>query len=280
MRVGVGLPITIPRADPSLVLRWAEYADTGPFTSLGVLDRFLYDNFEAMTGLAAAAAVTERIALAATIVIAPLRSPILLAKQAATIDAFSGGRLTLGVGLGARQDDYEIAGVEYRTRGRRLTEALADMRSFWESERVGPRPAQTGGPRLLVGGSGGPALVRMARYADGYVHGGGPPRAFARAANEARAAWNDAGRPGQPELWGQAYFALDGAGEAGAAYLKDYYAFTGPFAEKIAAGLLTTPDEVADLLRGYEEAGCDELILFPAVAQMSQLESLAAVLGG
>jgi alkanesulfonate monooxygenase SsuD/methylene tetrahydromethanopterin reductase-like flavin-dependent oxidoreductase (luciferase family) len=120
----------------------------------------------------------------------------------------------------------------------------------------------------------------MARFADGYVHGGGPPRAFARAASEARAAWNDAGRPGQPELWGQAYFALDGTEEAGAAYLKDYYAFTGPFAEKIAAGLLTTPEGIAELLRGYEEAGCDELILFPTVAQMAQIESLAEILDG
>ena len=105
----------------------------------------------------------------------------------------------------------------------------------------------------------------MARYADGYAHGGGPPRAFERAAASARAAWSDLGRPGRPRLWGQGYFAL-GDADAGAAYLRDYYAFTGPFAERIAAGNLTSARAIKDFVRGYAEAGCDELILFPSVA--------------
>jgi alkanesulfonate monooxygenase SsuD/methylene tetrahydromethanopterin reductase-like flavin-dependent oxidoreductase (luciferase family) len=90
---------------------------------------------------------------------------------------------------------------------------------------------------MLVGGSSGEALARMARYADGYMHGGGPPRAFAGAASKALTAWSDLGRPGRPRLWGMGYFALgDGSGDVGADYLRHYYAFTGPFAEKIAAG--------------------------------------------
>ncbi len=121
----------------------------------------------------------------------------------------------------------------------------------------------------------------MARYTDGYVHGGGPPRAFARAADKARAAWSDAGRPGKPQLWAQGYFAFGAeAAEAGTEYLKDYYAFTGPFAERIAAGLLTTPQAVAQFIRGYEEAGCDELVLFPTVSQIDQLNQLADILDG
>ena len=120
----------------------------------------------------------------------------------------------------------------------------------------------------------------MARYADGYVHGGGPPRAFARAADKARAAWSDAGRPGKPMLWAQGYFALgdEDTAEAGMRYMRHYYAFTGPFAEKIAAGLLTTPQAIAQFLRGYEEAGCDEMVLFPAVPGIEQLDRLGRVL--
>jgi alkanesulfonate monooxygenase SsuD/methylene tetrahydromethanopterin reductase-like flavin-dependent oxidoreductase (luciferase family) len=137
-----------------------------------------------------------------------------------------------------------------------------------------------GGPTILVGGDSGAALARMARYADGYIHGGGPPRTFGRAAARARAAWLDAERPGQPELWGQSYFAFGAAAEAGARYLREYYAFTGPFAEKIAAGLLTTPQAVADQLRGYREAGCSELSLLPAVPELEQLERLAEVVTG
>ncbi len=62
--------------------------------------------------------------------------------------------------------------------------------------------------------------------------------------------------------------------------MRDYYAFTGPFAEKIAAGLLTTPQAIAQFLRGYEDAGCDELVLFPTVPDLAQLEQLAQVLYG
>jgi len=144
----------------------------------------------------------------------------------------------------------------------------------------GPHPAQPGGPEIVVGGLNDSAYARAARYADGYVHGGGPPRAFAAAATKARAAWVDAGRPGQPRLWAQGYYALgEEAAEAGRAYMLDYYAFTGPFAERIAAGLLTTPQAIVQFVRGYAEAGCDHLVLFPTVARIEQLERLTEVVG-
>ncbi len=281
MRVGVGLPSGIPGAAGSLVIEWAARADAGPFSSVGVIDRLVYDSYDPLATLAAAATVTRRVTLATMVVISPMRNTALLAKSAASIDALSGGRLVLGLAVGARHSDYDAAGVDHRNRGKRLSEQLAALRAHWENEAVGPRPARPGGPELLVGGLNDEAFARAARYADGYVHGGGPPRAFARAADRARAAWIDAGRPGQPRLWGQGYFALDdaGAAEAGARYLRDYYAFTGPFAERIAAGLLTTPQDIAQFVRGYEEAGCDELVLFPTVADPSQLERLANVLG-
>jgi hypothetical protein len=117
----------------------------------------------------------------------------------------------------------------------------------------------------------------MARYADGYAHGGGPPRAFASAAARARAAWTDLGRPGEPLLWGQGYFALGNAAP-GNEYLLDYYAFTGPFAERVAAGNLTSARAVKDFVRGYEEAGCDELVLFPTVSHLSELDRLTEAL--
>jgi hypothetical protein len=117
----------------------------------------------------------------------------------------------------------------------------------------------------------------MARYADGYAHGGGPPRAFGSAATRARAAWRDLERTGEPMLWGQGYFAFGDPGK-GCDYLRDYYAFTGPFAEKIAAGNLTSARAVRDFVRGYEAEGCDELILYPTVADLDDLDRLAEVL--
>jgi alkanesulfonate monooxygenase SsuD/methylene tetrahydromethanopterin reductase-like flavin-dependent oxidoreductase (luciferase family) len=280
MEVGVGLPAAVPGTAGDLVLEWARRAEQGPFASVGVLDRVAYDSYDPLLALAAAAAVTTRPRLVTMVVIAPLRGPALLAKQAASLDALSGGRLTLGLAIGARHEDYDVAGVDHSDRGRRFDEQLAYLRDAWEEGRIGPAPARPDGPELLVGGSGGQAFARVARYADGYVHGGGPPRAFASAASKAWAAWTDAGRPGRPRLWGQAYFALGERPDIdrGAAYLRDYYAFTGPFAERIAAGNLTSPQMVKDLARGYEEAGCDHLVLLPTVADLAQLERLAEVL--
>ena len=123
-----------------------------------------------------------------------------------------------------------------------MARQLIELRDYWADDRIGPKPVRRGGPELLIGGSSDIAFARAARHADGYVHGGGPPRAFAAAADRARAAWIEAGRPGKPRLWGQGYFALGKkAIDAGKEYLRHYYAFTGPFAEKVAEGLLTTP---------------------------------------
>jgi alkanesulfonate monooxygenase SsuD/methylene tetrahydromethanopterin reductase-like flavin-dependent oxidoreductase (luciferase family) len=279
LRVGIGLPNTVPGTRPDLLIRWAELADEGPWSSLGVLDRVPYDSYDPMTLLAAAAGVTSRIALVTMVITGPLKSDFVLAKEAATIHSLSGGRLTLGLGLGARPEDYDRLGVARGGRGDRLDGQLAELRDAFEGGSIGPAP--NGGPDLLVGGGSDGSLARAARYADGYVHGGGPPRAFLRAATRARAAWSEAGRPGDPQLWAQAYFALGDTDtvERGRAFMRDYYAFAGPFAEKIAAGLLTTRQSVVQFIRGYAEAGCDELVLLPAVAELEQVDRLAQVVG-
>ena len=273
MNIGVGLPNTTPGADGALLLDWARRADEGPFSSLAVLDRLAYDTVEPFAALAAATGVTTRIRLATMIAIGPLRPTALLVKQAASVHALSGRRLTLGLAVGAREEDYEVAGVEYRERGRRLSEQLAYLRGDVDADRVGPA---RDGIELLVGGASGQAYARMARYADGYAHGGGPPRAFAGAAARANAAWRDLGRPGRPRLWGQGYFAL-GDIERGNAYLRDYYAFTGPFAERIVLANLTSPRAIKDFVRGYAEEGCDELVLLPTVSDGAELDRLAEV---
>jgi alkanesulfonate monooxygenase SsuD/methylene tetrahydromethanopterin reductase-like flavin-dependent oxidoreductase (luciferase family) len=278
MRIGVGLPSTIPGAPASLTLDWARRADAGSFSTLTTLDRLIYDSLDSLTALAAVAAITSRVRIATNILVSPLYAPAALAKAAASLDALSGGRFTLGIAVGARKEDYDAAGVSYASRGRRLVEQLDSLRDLWEEAKHGPRTERQAGPQLLLGGTSDQVFARVARYADGYAHGGGPPRAFARAAAKACAAWEDMGRLGAPLLWGQAYFALgEEHTEAGRAYLRDYYAFTGSYAERIAAGLLTTPQAIVQFVRGYEDASCDELILYPAVADLAQLDRLAEV---
>ncbi len=280
MRVGIGLPTTTPGATGDLLREWARRADAGPFAGLGTLDRVVYGAYGPFAALAAAAAVTERIELVTMIVIAPIRSAALLAKQAASVHALSDGRLTLGLSTGARPDDYTATATDGRGRGRRFDDQLEAIRVAWEDAAEIPTLPDGRAPAVLVGGGAGVAFARMARMADGYVHGGGPPRAFASAAAKALAAWVDLGRPGRPRLYGQAYFALGSQRDvaAGAEYLRDYYAFTGPFAEKVAAANLTTPAAVRDFIRGYDEAGCDHLVLLPTVSHLDQLDRLADVL--
>ncbi|MDQ3792900.1 MAG: LLM class flavin-dependent oxidoreductase, partial [Actinomycetota bacterium] len=179
MEIGVGLPATIPGASGSLVLDWARRADSGPFSSLGVIDRLVYKNHEALVSLAAAAAVTDRVRLMSTVLIAPVRDAALLAKQAATIDALSAGRLTLGLGVGAREDDFRAAAASYQDRGRRFEEQLDLMKRVWSGQpvgdgiaEIGPQPAQPGGPDILIGGYAPNALKRVGRWGDGFTSGG------------------------------------------------------------------------------------------------------------
>ena len=279
MDIGLGLPNTIANLKSDTLLDWMRRADAGPFSSVAVLDRVVYDSYDPLATLAAAAAITHRVRLATMIVIGPLRNTVILGKTASSIHALSGGRFTLGIALGAREEDYSATGIPYHTRGRRLTEQLLDLRTQWDSEKIGPPTVSP--PELIVGGLTDVTFGRVARYADGYMHNGGPVHIFARMAAKALAAWEDYGRPGKPRLVGMAYFALGGeaVAEAGRNYLRDYYAFTGSFAERIAQGLLTTPQSIVSFARGYADVGCDELVLFPTGGEVEQVERLAEVVG-
>src|SRR5260370_7340896 len=132
----------------------------------------------------------------------------MLAKTASSLDALSNGRLVLGLSVGARKEDYDFAGIDYRGRGKRLSEQLSSLRSIWEEGSIGPAVMRPGGPAVLIGGLSDQGYARMVRYADGYVHGGGPPRAFARAADKAPAPWYHPALPRQPQLRPHGHFPL------------------------------------------------------------------------
>jgi alkanesulfonate monooxygenase SsuD/methylene tetrahydromethanopterin reductase-like flavin-dependent oxidoreductase (luciferase family) len=281
--IGVGLPSTIPGTPGETVIRWAQLADEGPFSSLSIIDRVVYPNQEPMAALAAAAAVTRRVRLMPSVLLATLREPVMLAKQAATVDVLSGGRLTLALGIGARPDDYQATGQPFRNRGRRLERTIETMRRIWRGEPlsdevgpIGPRPVQPGGPPILIGANAEAAMARAARIADGFI---GTPAVLGRAQEVAqfiRNAWREAGRSGTPSLKAAAYFAL-GDVEKGAAYLRDYYAFAGQGAEYVVQGMVTTPEAVRQVIKVCEEAGFDEVCLWPTVADLDQLRRLAEI---
>ena len=210
MNIGLGLPIT----DPTALLDWARRGDAGPFSTLGLLDRLVYDNPEPLVTLAVLAGATTRIRLQTEVLLAPLREPALLAKHAATLDRLSGGRLVLGLGVGSRADDHLATGTDIRTRGRRLDEQMALMRRLWSGEPyddhvgpIGPAPARPGGPEVLFGGFQPAALERVARWGDGFLAAAAPSWAGGLI-DTVRAAWKDLGREGAPRIVAQVSTAL------------------------------------------------------------------------
>ena len=287
MDIGIGLPSTIPGIPGRLILDWASAAEQAGFSSLGTLDRVVYGNLETVPVLAAAAAVTERIGLTTAILIGPYRgNGALLAKQLATVDAIAAGRLSVGIAVGGRVDDYQATESSFTDRGRAFDAQLAEMRAVWEQEPrghagpIGPAPVRAGGPPLLIGGNAPAALRRMTEFGNGWIMGGGGPQAFADGADRARQAWREAGRAGVPRLVAIAYVSLGDDAEAHARdYLTDYYSFIGDFAEQIAASALTSPQKVEGAIAAFTEAGCDELILFPCNPDTAQVTLIAQAAG-
>jgi alkanesulfonate monooxygenase SsuD/methylene tetrahydromethanopterin reductase-like flavin-dependent oxidoreductase (luciferase family) len=276
MDIGIGLPATIPGVDGETHLEWARRADERGFSTLGVLDRIVYPNFEPLIALASAAAVTERIGLTTSIVIGPYRTTAVLAKQAATIDVISGGRLTLGLAPGGREADFQAAHADFHTRGQRFDEQLAELKRIWSGDEIGPKPARDGGPSLVIGGSVDASFRRAAQFGDGWIAGGLPPDQFKASADAMRQAWEAAGRAGEPRLLGLLYYALGpNAEEAAESYLKDYYAWLGEVADYIAGGAAKDADTVKQYLAAFEQAGADEIICFPCSADVDQVERLA-----
>jgi len=278
MKVGIGLPNAVRGVGRAGIVEWAQRAERAGFASLGTLDRLVYANYESLVALAAAAAVTERIELVTDILIAPLRSnTALLAKQAATIDSLSGGRLTLGLATGGRRDDFEASGVDFSRRGRIFDRQLEEMTAVWRGERgIGPAPRPGGRPGLLIGGRTDAAFQRAATYADGWTIGGGAPATVTQALDKLTAAWTAAGRTGRPRTMALFYFALgQDAEQMAASSLGGYYAFLGDYAQQVVSSAATDADTVRQYLAGFEAAGTDDVICFPASADVTQVDRLA-----
>lgn len=276
MNVGVALPNSVPGATGEQMSEWARRAEARGFSTLGTIDRVVYDNYEPLTVLAAAAAVTERIGLSTTVLLAPLRTnAVLLAKQARSVNALSGGRLTLGVGLGARDDDYEASGVELRGRGRRLDAMLEEIKGVWDGDEVGPSLA--GAPRLVLGGHAEAAYARAARFGDGWIAAGSGPDQAREGAEKARAAWREADRESEPHIMALAYFSLGERAEQDLRDgLMDYYAWLGEdIAKMIADSAAKDADAVAQYIAAYESLGCDELVFCPSSPDPQQVDLLA-----
>jgi alkanesulfonate monooxygenase SsuD/methylene tetrahydromethanopterin reductase-like flavin-dependent oxidoreductase (luciferase family) len=291
MTVGIGLPTRADALPPDGLLEWARRADAGPFTSLAVLDRVVFAAHEPLVVLAAVAPVTRRIRLLTSIVLAPTREATLLARQAASIDALSGGRLSLGVGVGIRPDDYLATGTDFHGRGRILDAHLPTLRRLWAGEAldeargigpIGVTPARQGGPELLIGGYVPAVARRIAAWGDGFMApGGGDPAKMTELWRSIEVAWSAAGRPGRPRWLSSSYVALGPSADAqAAAYIRSAYAFDPALAERRLSGIPTTPQALRAVLERHAAMGVDEFVLRPCAPDPELLERLADVIAG
>ena len=285
MEIGIGLPNTVLEVPGRLMVDWARRAEERGFSSLATIDRLAYPTYDSLTALTAAAAVTERIGLVTNVLLEPLYPPVLLAKVTACLDQLSAGRLTLGVGVGGRPDDYELAGRSFGDRGRRFDADLELLHQAWAGQPVadsqfpvGP-PTTRGRVPLLIGGQARLAAPRAARWGAGFTIGGAPPEMAAGAIQEFTAAWEQAGGTGKPRVVALSYFSLgEDHTETSLANLRSYYGFLGDWAEGVAAGASRTEAAIRDTAAAFEAAGVDELIFDPTVPALDQVDRLAGVL--
>ena len=283
MKIGIGIPNPVPGVEGRVLVDWARRAEERGFSSLATIDRIAYPSYESLVTLAAAGAVTERIGLLTNILLAGTRNPILLAKEAASVHQISGGRLTLGLAAGSRADDFEVAGTSFEDRGDRLDRDLETLHLAWEGGSVGGSskpivPVANGGVPVIIGGMTDRSIRRALRWGVGWTAGGSPPEQVEPFAKRVREAWEGSDREGEPRLVALTYFALgEGNDERSAAYIRDYYAYVGPYVDAVAESVPRTPEAVLDQLKRFEDIGIDELIFDPTVASLEQVDRLADV---
>ena len=284
MRIGVGLPNTIPGTPGSRLLDWAREAESMGFSTLATIGRLVFPTYEELQALTAAAAVTDRVGLFTNVAIGPVYDRAMLAKLAAGVDQISGGRFVLGLAAGWRDEDYVVAGKEFKGRGDLLDADIEYMQRAWRGELVEgatkgltPNPTNGEGVPLAFGGANPRAFERVARHGIGWTAGGAAPDDVAKGNEAARGAWSAAGRAGDPRLWSLMYYTLEDADRATAtAYLGDYYSDMGVgMAQQIPADA----ESIRGTVAAYEAAGSDEFIFDPVSADMRQLELLAEALG-
>jgi alkanesulfonate monooxygenase SsuD/methylene tetrahydromethanopterin reductase-like flavin-dependent oxidoreductase (luciferase family) len=280
MKIGIGLPNPIPGTPGERLIEWARRAEERGFSGLATIDRIAYPSFESLVALASAAAATTTIGLLTNVLLGPTRNPVLLAKEAASVDQLSGGRLTLGLAVGSRKDDYEAVELGFNDRGKRLDEALETMRRVWSGEPVGsalrpigPRSVRPEGVPILIGGRSDAAIRRTVRWGVGHTVGAAPPEVGGPLADRVRAAWKEAGKPGEPWIVGLTYFALGERGlSEGAAYLGDYY---GEYGGRLWENVPKTREALRDVVKRFQDHGFDDLFVDPLSADQAELDLAA-----
>lgn len=290
MKLGLCLPYMTRDYDRERILGWARKIDQGPYDTLSCGERMTGHTFEMNALLAAAAAVTERVRLNASLYVLPMRSAVLTAKEAATIDVISNGRMEVTVGVGGRENDYRAVGAPFTRRHQKLDEQVAEMKKVWRGEplwegadEAGPRSPQGANIPLYAGAMGPKAIARAAKWADG-IYGVSMPgdrEGHEQIFEMAREAWKAEGRAKPPYLIGGFWYSLaPDAEQALKSYVYDYMKYMGPEIGHFMANAMTrhTPAAILEAIENVRAAGADECLLVSATAHYDEVDRLSDLL--
>ena len=291
VRIGMTMPVMEPNLDAATLKAWARVIDGGPFSSLCWGERIAFDNPECLTLLGALSAWTDRVRLVTTVVVPQLHNPVMLAKQLSTGDMLSGGRLTVGIGVGGRREDYHAVGADPATQTMRaLADSVAVMKHIWAGEKVtesvvpvGPLPVQAGGPELLIGTMGPKTVRSAASWADGLA--GTTLDLDVDKQNElfdvARQSWARAGKC-KPHLATSFWFAIgDDAQDARAQVHRHLLRYMNWIPTQVVDAMAPTTgwagsdDELLATLHRFADIGTDEIHLIPTSSDIDQLRRVA-----
>lgn len=291
MKIGLVLPYFAHDFDRERILTWAREIDRGPFDTLSSGERLIGSTYEMHSMVSAAAAVTERVRINPALYVLPMRQTAMTAKQIATLDVISGGRLSVTVGIGGWPQDFAALGMPLERRYGTLDEQIVTMRQIWRGEAlgevghaIGPPPPQGDKLPVYAGYTGPKGIARAARWADG-IYGPsmtGDHEPHKRTFDLAKAAWVDAGRTDKPYLIGAFWYSLaPDSRQALHNYVFDYMRPHGDdFARRMAETMTRhNPEAIVEGIRNVRDAGGDECILVPSTIHYDEIEKLAKIIG-
>lgn len=291
MKIGICLPYMKAGLTREAYAAWFAAVDNGPFHSVSCGERIHGPTFDMRILLAAAAMSTTRVEITPTLYVLPMHSAVRVAKEIASLDILSGGRVKqVSVGYGGRDLDYAAVGATFKGRYGRMDRQVAQMRAVWAGEEVvagggpiGPAPCKPGGPALLAGAMGPKSIARCAQWADGLYawSGNGEREELARTFGMADDAWQRAGRDKAPYRLGGFWYTLADDGQRKLYdYVYEYLEIAGPEIATMMAESVhrSTPGAIAEALDNAEAAGCEEVFMVPATAELAEIERLCDIL--
>ena len=291
MKIGICLPYMKAGLTRSDYQDWFRLVDEGPYHSVSCGERVHGPTYDMRVVLAAAAMATERVEITPTLYVLPMHNATRVAKEVATLDVLSGGRVKqIAVGYGGREQDYEAVGAAFKGRYGRMDRQVAEMRQVWAGEEIvpgsgpiGPTPTHAGGPRILAGAMGPKSIARCAQWADGLYawSGNGEQVELSNTFNMMDQAWEAAGRSEAPYRMGGFWYTLADDGQQKLYdYVYEYLAIAGPEIATMMAESVhrSSADTVREALDNAEAAGCEELFMVPATAELAELERLNDIL--